>query len=283
MNAWLEAAGGVRVPLHGVCSIGRAPGNTLVVDDHRVSRRHALIHAQASDGFHIVDLGSSNGVVLNGRSIKQPVLLRDGDQISIADTLFVFRAKPQAVSDSATSDQTIFMSRDQLPRKVLWLVAAELDRVAADRSPRTVDPARAGQWLLAMKEILEKGGGLVYRFSGQGFIGHWLDPEVSPVAILQVIKSFRQSQLNASAPFHLAFHHGEISIDAGDGEAEPVLLGSGMILLSRLEKWTASSGKQLVLSAEAASALRVPGELSNLGSHTLPGTSNSVELFGLQA
>ena len=47
MNAWLETEDGIRVPLNAVCSIGRSPKNNLVLNDERVSRRHALIHCQA--------------------------------------------------------------------------------------------------------------------------------------------------------------------------------------------------------------------------------------------
>jgi len=66
MNAWLETASGVRVPLHAVCTIGRSAKNTLVLSDTAISRRHALIHAQAQQEHWLVDLGSSNGIHLNG-------------------------------------------------------------------------------------------------------------------------------------------------------------------------------------------------------------------------
>src|SRR5262249_3620777 len=63
--AWLEQTNIGRVEISGTCSIGRAPSNQVVLMDDKVSRRHAVIHAQDVEEFWLVDLGSSNGTYLN--------------------------------------------------------------------------------------------------------------------------------------------------------------------------------------------------------------------------
>jgi pSer/pThr/pTyr-binding forkhead associated (FHA) protein len=63
---WLEQVGGTKVDLRKTCSIGRAPSNQIVLSDEKVSRRHAIVHAQGANEFWLVDLGSSNGTYVNG-------------------------------------------------------------------------------------------------------------------------------------------------------------------------------------------------------------------------
>jgi pSer/pThr/pTyr-binding forkhead associated (FHA) protein len=75
-----------------VVAIGRpdAPsGHRPEVDlgmDPAVSRRHAEIR-HASTGYRIIDLGSTNGTVVNGQQIprQQEVPLADGDEIRIGE------------------------------------------------------------------------------------------------------------------------------------------------------------------------------------------------------
>ncbi len=61
--------------------IGRAPDNDLVLDDARVSRKHAAIH-WGKDGPVLEDLGSHNGTFLNGRRITT-ASVQAGDVIGI--------------------------------------------------------------------------------------------------------------------------------------------------------------------------------------------------------
>lgn len=73
--------------------IGRARGNDVQLADPLVSRYHARIEAQ-NDGYVLQDLGSPNGLLINGRRVVRPELLRDGDRISIGATLLEFRQAP---------------------------------------------------------------------------------------------------------------------------------------------------------------------------------------------
>ncbi len=61
--------------------IGRSRECDVVVSDPNVSRRHAELRRD-ENGWHAVDLGSTNGVKVNGRRVDQ-VVLRDGDRITV--------------------------------------------------------------------------------------------------------------------------------------------------------------------------------------------------------
>ena len=62
-------------------SIGRELDNSLRLADPSISRHHAVIR-QTDAGHEIQDLGSSNGVLLNGHRVPT-ALLQDGDRITL--------------------------------------------------------------------------------------------------------------------------------------------------------------------------------------------------------
>jgi pSer/pThr/pTyr-binding forkhead associated (FHA) protein len=64
-------------------TIGRSRGCDVVIADSDVSRRHAQI-VGTGGGWAIRDLGSTNGLRVNGRAVgNEPVALGPGDRIEI--------------------------------------------------------------------------------------------------------------------------------------------------------------------------------------------------------
>ncbi len=76
------AASGEQFLLESDCVIlGRGPGVDRAFDDPTMSRQHAVIE-YADNGFQIRDLGSTNGISVNGKR-GQVGLLRHGDRFEI--------------------------------------------------------------------------------------------------------------------------------------------------------------------------------------------------------
>lgn len=71
-------------------SIGRHPGNDLVLDQARASRSHARIE-RVGDGFRLRDLNSTNGTWLGEQRIDQRQL-RSGDTVRIGDARLIYKA-----------------------------------------------------------------------------------------------------------------------------------------------------------------------------------------------
>ena len=69
-------------------TIGRQDGNTIVLDDGRLSRQHARIDP-GPGGLTLTDLGSANGTRLNGRRVSGTQSLRPGDQLQLGETTIV--------------------------------------------------------------------------------------------------------------------------------------------------------------------------------------------------
>ena len=72
-------------------SIGRALDNDIVLPEDPVSSQHCRIVRQADGSYELVDLGSTNKTWVNGHKVKSTPL-RNGDQIRVGTTTFVFEA-----------------------------------------------------------------------------------------------------------------------------------------------------------------------------------------------
>src|SRR5881296_409959 len=70
--------------------IGRDQQNDVVLDDPRVSRKHAEIRLRLGR-YTLYDLQSTNGTYVNGRRVAEKVL-DDGDKISVGGLELVFRS-----------------------------------------------------------------------------------------------------------------------------------------------------------------------------------------------
>jgi hypothetical protein len=70
-------------------TVGRDPKNDIVLDDRRVSRRHAEIRLRLGR-YTLYDLQSTNGTFVNGRRIAEMVLSHD-DRITIGGAELVVR------------------------------------------------------------------------------------------------------------------------------------------------------------------------------------------------
>lgn len=68
--------------------IGRSRDCDLVLDDPNVSRRHAELR-RANGGWEVRDLGSTNGIKLNGRR-SEGGRLKPGDEITLGLSRFTF-------------------------------------------------------------------------------------------------------------------------------------------------------------------------------------------------
>jgi predicted component of type VI protein secretion system len=75
-----------------VIHLGRHLSNDIVVNDRRVSRYHAEIRFERGQ-FVLYDLGSTNGVRVNGAPIRQPVPLRNNDIVTMGSHEFIFQRR----------------------------------------------------------------------------------------------------------------------------------------------------------------------------------------------
>jgi S1-C subfamily serine protease len=96
-----------------VLTIGRHPGSDLVVTDQEASSRHATIEIGENGNLLLRDLNSTNGTLINGKKVGDPVPIDGTEQISIG-------------------------------RNILRLSMRSPDATVVRREPRVAEPVLAG-------------------------------------------------------------------------------------------------------------------------------------------
>jgi len=99
----------------GVTFIGRSEECEVTIEDPLVSRKHARILFEG-DAVTIEDLGSRNGVRVNGKAIKGSHMLVDGDRVRIGTQDFVFcLVQPKADRRTKTTGVLRLCSKCKAP------------------------------------------------------------------------------------------------------------------------------------------------------------------------
>ena len=72
-----------------VTTVGSVVGNTIVLADPAVSRKHAGIR-RLDGSYELADLGSTNGIYVNGHRVPKKTL-EEGDVIRVGNSELIFR------------------------------------------------------------------------------------------------------------------------------------------------------------------------------------------------
>jgi hypothetical protein len=97
-------------------TIGRTRQNELVLQDQRVSSKHAKVYFQEGR-WYLEDLGSSNGTFLNGTQVHGKMPIRNGDSIRIGSTEILFKDKESQVSEDAWDKTVVKMTQHEIAVK----------------------------------------------------------------------------------------------------------------------------------------------------------------------
>lgn len=81
-----RALRGLHVDILGPVVMGRSPSSDIVIDEPFVSATHARYTLQGP-ALVLEDLHSTNGTLVNGHPIDQPVTLRDEDEVQVGDSI----------------------------------------------------------------------------------------------------------------------------------------------------------------------------------------------------
>lgn len=276
-SAWLEDGDGRRWPVGAKCALGRATSNDIIVENGKVSRRHALIHKQDDAEYWMIDLGSGNGTYINGRRIALATRLQHGDTVSLGELKFVFGQSDSAAKRDRTgtfaSAQTIIDVRT-LP---CWLLVADIkgSTALAARLPTTEMAILVGKWMAECKEIVEEHGGSINKYLGDGFLAYAYGSEQSMPDFIGMIMELTDMQRKRQGPpFRLVLHYGLVTVGGGITSGEDNLSGRDVALAFRMEELAGSLGCDVLVSEAAREHLPSSVRLNDVGVHPLQGFEN---------
>jgi len=113
-----------QVPLVGkrTWTIGRSPDNSIVLPDRWASRNHAQLRVTDTGEYYLIDLGSGNGSVVNGDRVTMPVVLKDGDLITIGHSQLEFHHRPSesALNTVNTAPKNVLMMQSSHLQGQVW-------------------------------------------------------------------------------------------------------------------------------------------------------------------
>ncbi len=99
--------------------IGRSPHCHITVDDKKASREHVEI-VRIKNNFIISDLGSQNGIFVNGKKVKQQQLAA-GDKFSVGETVYEFKT---GHSQPASHQKVKTPEKNEKSRKLIFVIFA---------------------------------------------------------------------------------------------------------------------------------------------------------------
>jgi predicted component of type VI protein secretion system len=111
----------------GTFLIGRGADCHLALDDVLVSRRHAAIQVAADGSAVLEDLGSRNGVFLNGAKVEKSARLQDGDLIRIGSQDICFYHVSDSALHPASAPRAARVTMQAIPRADLEAALAAMD------------------------------------------------------------------------------------------------------------------------------------------------------------
>lgn len=280
LAAWLDV-GDRQLPLVGkTFSLGRSKDNNVVFTSAKVSRRHALVHAQGGAEFSLVDLGSSNGTHLNGRRVIQPVALQSGDVIQIGEQSLVFRLETPRPEDQLYVTEAQQTVRD-VNELTCWFLLLDIENfVQLSGELRAEELARTvGAWLAECQRVVETHGGTLSKFLGDGLLVYWEARFCDRAGVVEALNILQTMQARRQPAFRWALHFGTAIFGAAVAAGELSALGQDLNFLFRMERLAAAENFPSVISQEARTELAPLWEAQSLGAFPLKGFEGEYELF----
>ncbi len=269
----LESTSGELIAIVGNCSFGRSRENTIRIGSDRASRRHATIHAQDAGEFWLIDLGSVNGTMLNGRRVSLPTRLQGGDRICIASEEFVFHPGEHQDYDQDLCAATVATAPD-IRNEPCWLLL--VDVVQYTQLSHQMNPEMlamiVGRWIRSCKAAVEEQGGTVNKYLGDGYLAFWRGTGEMAQKIAAVSLALKKLQEDSEPAFRVVVHQGKVTIGGAATLGEECLMGPEVNYIFRMEKAAGAMGSTFCISAQARSFLAPLAPISQLpGEHELKG------------
>ena len=237
---------GKRYPLSDGMTIGRDSANDLMLDLDDVSRHHARFSTE-EDGWAAEDLGSTNGLQVNGVEIAGRTALRNGDLVKVGRAIFKYISggNIEALFHEEIYQLTVSDALTKIPNKryLLDFLDREIARSARYRSPLTVVMLDIDHFKnlndrfghLAGDEVLTHLAGVISacirreqlfaRYGGEEFC--LVLPELDPSQVEGLCESARQAV--EGAKFGFLREEAGVTVSLGAAAFEPGMTRTALL------------------------------------------------------
>lgn len=167
----------------GEMRLGRAPDSDIFVRDKLVSSRHASISLSSSGECRIRDLGSTNGIFVNGVRRSETVL-RPGDTLRFGSTIAVYVEEPEGaeVGQSTLHAMEVVRAKPDETGFDLFSITVGVDEIAHDLAAAEGSPESGSAAMAVARTRLA----LLYRLAQGANVEADLDQLLTHIA--QVVR-----------------------------------------------------------------------------------------------
>jgi adenylate cyclase len=207
-----------------IMTLGRDKTSTIYLKDPLASRNHGVIRAVGRDQYYLLDTGSRNGIYLNNRRISAPMLLKDGDNVTIGDTIISFSQDYVEPSMEDTLENTAADFAETMHyikadiRSIIVLVSDIRGFTTISESlPIESLTKLMSHWFQEVQTIVENNHGMVDKFIGDCVLAKWEVESDDTESLISALKT--ASRLN------------EVTSELGDNFPEigrPLQIGVGL-------------------------------------------------------
>ncbi len=291
------------IPLGAIFSVGRGPTNDLVIQDSRASRNHAVIRLQGDHAYYLLDLGSSNGTLLNGKRVTIPCTLKSEDEIQIANARLIFSGATETPLRPPETPQEEMRTEMAFSSETVSILVVDIRNYTglSEKIPAEALSRIVGRWFHEVEGIIDRNNGSIDKFIGDAVMAFWLKARtegnnqhaVGPVrAAIEMVKlaeSFHQ-QILASHP-NLGFHVG-CGVNCGqailgnvgvDSRRDFTAVGDCVNVAFRLESLCKQLNHPIVVSEEIRHVAGDAFVFEDLGPQKVKGKSQDIRVFAVKS
>lgn len=180
-------------------TIGRSPACDIVVDSPDVSRQHACAFCDRSGRWVFEDLGSSNGLFVNGVRVEA-CTVGAGDEVTIGPVSLSLSGPPGSKTEPVVTSRAPHIIVQDFGTEVFY------DRPKLDECPKTPCPGRLDRIRKRLSELTNLS--VVYTEACRGL--GW-----RPRTAAAVFRMSEQGGRASKMPEVLAYHFGGSPADTG--------------------------------------------------------------------
>jgi adenylate cyclase len=128
-----------------------------------------------------------------------------------------------------------------------------------------------GRWFSACQQLVERHGGTINKYLGDGFFAYWPHSEAARVGLLAALGEFQRLQEARSPAFRLVVHHGQVVMGGRASLGEESLSGREVNFVFRMERPAAELRLARLLGEPTRQLLAGALATTEAGAHALPG------------
>jgi pSer/pThr/pTyr-binding forkhead associated (FHA) protein len=287
-QAWLLDESGRRTDLTGNFTVGRAPANTMSINDpdQRVSQYHARFEQDGNGRFALEDRHSTNGTFVNERRITRRELA-DGDKIRFGSrVVYTFKCPEHRGASQAASESYIEVTSRGYEEHEYWFLIGDVK--GSSELARTLESALFARlltdWASRCRDATEPHGGTMANRTGDGWlILFQADIEGTAKRLATALVGLKAMQKQSKPAFRVSIHRGKAMLGGGVRAGEENVLSAELHQAFRMEKIAAKLKEDMVASAAAALELQKVLKCSLLpGEHELPGFAGMHKFYRVE-